>query len=510
MTRLIQRFLHGLAVNRTATAGAVVVTTATISFLLFEMLHVSGVVTNTYIGLILYLALPSLFLLGLLLIPLGIQLEARRMGYNMMKLVRERFADEDLKARETGSRLVRTVTLLTLANLIFVMAAGGRALHFMDSAEFCGTACHSVMNPEWTTYQQSPHARVACVECHVGEGVGALIDSKLNGAWQVVSATFDLFERPIPTPVHQLRPARETCETCHWPDMFHGQRIRHFVEYELDSLNTARYSTLVMKIGTGELGVEQGSHWHISEANEDRYASVKDERERMLWVEAKRPDGSWVRYESRSLKGREDLIEDRKHSARTMDCVDCHNRATHIYERPENAVDSRMQMGEIDRSLPFVKRVVLEAILGSHGPDKIKTLDRVEHSVAAMYRRNWPDLLISKRESIEQAGRVARSIVERNLHPGMSIDWNAYPSHLGHNSNLGGCFRCHNNDLVSEEGGTIPDDCTLCHGILALDADAPFKALENVPGPDVKDRTAPLRRYLKSEYAVQDAASVKE
>lgn len=501
MKRLFQRFLNGIAVNRTATGGAVVVTTATISFLLFETLHISGVLTNSYIGLILYLALPSLFIVGLLLIPFGVLLEARAEKTNAILLMRKRFADDDLAARATGSRLVKTVTLLTLANLIFVMAAGGRALHFMESAEFCGTACHNVMNPEWTTYQQSPHARVACVECHVGEGVGALIDSKLNGAWQVISATFDLYERPIPTPVHQLRPARETCKTCHWPDMFHGDRIRHFVEYDLDSLNTPNYTTLVMKIGSGAEGLNRGSHWHISEENEVRYASVDDERKRMLWVEAKRADGSWVRYENKALAGRSDLqVESNERNTRTMDCVDCHNRATHIYEDPVQAVDKRLQLGEIDRSLPYAKNAVLDAIYGSFGPDKAKTLDLVEGAVLRRYQRDWPDIYYARLPDIEHAAKVARGIVERNIHPGMNIDWNAYPSHLGHSSSEAGCFRCHNQNMVSDVGETIPYDCTLCHGILALHDDAPFKALDDVPGPDALDRTAPLRRYLKAEY----------
>ncbi len=168
-------------------------------------------------------------------------------------------------------------------------------LHFMDSAEFCGTACHSVMNPEWTTYQASPHARVACVECHVGEGVGALVNSKLNGAWQMVSATFDLYERPIPTPVHQLRPARETCEKCHWPSKFYGSRLQTRIAYENDEASTPRYTTLNLKIDAGAAG-DTGVHWHISPGKEVRYASVDDEREEMIWVESLQPDGNVRRF----------------------------------------------------------------------------------------------------------------------------------------------------------------------------------------------------------------------
>jgi hypothetical protein len=197
----------------------VLTTSSFVSFVVLQLATISGVVTNAYVGLIVYMLFPVLFVLGLLVIPVAWYRQRRRTGMSARELVAARFGNDAVAAKLAGARVFRTVAILTLANVAILGAASIRMLHFMDSAHF-GTACHQVMNPEWTTYQASPHARVACVDCHVGEGMGALVNSKLNGAWQVVSATFDLYERPIPTPVHQLRPARETCERCHWPEKF--------------------------------------------------------------------------------------------------------------------------------------------------------------------------------------------------------------------------------------------------------------------------------------------------
>ncbi len=75
------------------------------------------------------------------------------------------------------------------------------------------------------------HARVACVDCHIGPGASWFVQSKLSGLRQVLAVMSDDFSRPIPTPVENLRPARDTCEQCHWPEKFAGDRLvarQHF------------------------------------------------------------------------------------------------------------------------------------------------------------------------------------------------------------------------------------------------------------------------------------------
>jgi len=276
----------------------IITTSSAATYLILEAARLVGLINNAYAGLVLYLVFPPLFILGLLLIPVGWWLEARRRGIGLQNLVRSRFSHQETEPKPLGSALFRTIAALTLANVLILGLASMRTLHFMDSARFCGTACHSVMNPEWVTYQASPHARVACVECHVGEGAEALFEAKMRGLYQVFSVTLNLYETPIPTPVHSLRPARETCEKCHWPEKFYGTQLETYVRYERDEETTPRYTTLNLKIDAGRAGQRSGIHWHISQDHQVRYTSVDDERQDMIWVEVESPDGTVRRYEN--------------------------------------------------------------------------------------------------------------------------------------------------------------------------------------------------------------------
>lgn len=491
MMRWVLAFVRGLATNWIGTAGIVLTTASFALFLLLEMLQLVGILDNAYLGLITYLSLPALFVLGLLLIPVGWWIFRRHNKKSWSALLEERFDPHWTAARLFGSRLFLIVGGLTLANLLFLGAGSARMLHFMDQSKFCGTACHSVMGPEWATYQGSPHAHVKCVQCHVGEGAAALVDSKINGLWQMISVTFDLYERPIPTPVRNLRPARETCEKCHWPDKFIGDRIKVVTRYDDDSGSTAHYSTLVLKVGSGE-GERRGEiHWHVAAGSEVRYASIDDAREEMLWVETRQPDGSLRRYRNRRLFGPE-----QGHAAeRTVDCVDCHNRATHIYERPEDAVDSRMFKGEIDRSLPFIHREALQAILPRYR-SQAEAARRIDQRLRVFYGKQLPDPTPEQKRGLDRTIATLQAVYARNIHPTMNVRWGSYPDHIGHTDN-GGCFRCHNPDLIDDRGDAIASECTLCHSMLAYDSDQPFKFLEPVASGE---RDAEMHRYLQHEF----------
>jgi len=484
-------FIRGVSINRIGKIGMMLTTSSFLTFVFLELLRMLGVLNNAYIGLITYLLLPTLFVIGLILIPFAWIKHKKETGETTRELLEKQFDKDDLAESKFGASLVRTVMIFTLINILFLIVASMRTLSFMDEPVFCGTACHSVMNPEWTTYQASPHSRVACVECHVGEGTGALISSKLNGAWQMVSATFNLYERPIPTPVRQLRPARETCEKCHWPDKFYGSRLKSITHYETDEKSTPKYTTLVLKIDTGEEVGGAGIHWHIGEGNDVRYTSVDDNREEIIWVESKQPDGSFKRFTNKKLEG----INYSNDSVRDMDCVDCHNRATHIYEEPRTAIDVRIRKGLIDKSLPFIKRESLGAITASF-TESDKAAEIIKNRIYSFYRRNYPDLLASKGKAIDKSIETLQDIYKRNIHVGMNIDWNAYPNHLGH-SREGGCFRCHNESMIDDKGNSIRYDCTLCHSILAYDSEEPFKYLKPFSSAD---KDSAMHVYLKDEF----------
>ncbi len=489
-TKYVQ-FVRAVSVNRIGMIGVVLTTSSVITFIIFELAQFLGIFTNAYGGLITYLAFPVIFIIGLVLIPIGWKRRQKNTGKSGKELLAERLPEDAVRGRFFGSTVFRTIAILTIANIVILGAASSRMLAFMDESEFCGTACHSVMNPEWATYQVSPHARVPCVECHVGEGVGALVDSKINGMWQMISVTFDLLERPIPTPVHQLRPARETCEKCHWPDKFYGSRLQTHVRYKKDSATTPTYTSLNMKIDAGQGGLREGIHWHIAESNEVRYTSVDDEREQMIRVEVRQPDGTFKRYVNQRLVGKAEHEE-----VRTLDCIDCHNRATHIYEDPSKALDERIELGLLDRSLPYLKREALAA-LTTHYPDSASGMIGIRNHMEGFYRRYYPGIMAQESRLIDSTITVLQAVFNRNIHPEMNITWNEYPSLIGHTDQTQGCFRCHSPDFVADDGSSISSDCTLCHSILAHRDERPLQYLQP---PDTADPQVDMHRYLREEF----------
>lgn len=491
-----QLFVRGVSTNWIGTMGVALATSSFLLFVFMELLRIAGVVTNSYVGLISYLALPALFILGLILVPLGWWRFRRATGRSTEELLSQRFPEEMTRPKRIGSSLLATVALLTVVNILFLGVGGARMLHFMDEPEFCGTACHPIMEPEWTAYQHSPHAHVKCVECHVGDGAGALLDAKLNGLWQVVSATFDLYEKPIPTPVHQLRPARETCEHCHWPDKFYGDRIKTFPRFALDEASTPRYSTLALKVGAGT-GANQGTiHWHVSQENEVRFRAADEQRMHIDWVEVVHGD-EVHRYSNRALNpaALAQPVDPEHDEIRTMDCVDCHNRATHIYLDPEDAVDRALADGSLPISLPFAKRTALAALTGEY-PDQDAAMEGIDLSVRGFYQRDLDDTRLAVSPEADRMVETLQRLHRENVFYPMHVGWNTYPSHLGHRGD-GGCFRCHNRDMVDEEGIAIPYDCTLCHSILALDSANEFAFLQPLRQGD-PDRE--MHRSLRAEF----------
>jgi len=481
------QFIRGVSQNTIGKIGVALTTSAFLMFLLMELAWFTGLVSNAYIGLISYLALPMLFIVGLILIPMGWKRQQKLTGKSAETLLNEQFGKDGIKAGFAGSGLFQTIGILTLVNVLFMILASTQTLHFMDEAAFCGTACHSVMNPEWQTYQVSSHANVNCVECHVGEGATALLDSKINGLWQMISLSFDLYERPIPTPVHQLRPARETCEKCHWPAKHYGDELIKLVSFTNDEITAARHTTLALKIDA-ELGSKRvGVHWHIADGVQVRYGSADAHRGKIQWVEASYPDGSRRRYENTRISDDVPVLEER-----IMDCVDCHNRATHVYLEPESIVDQLLAEGTIPRDLPFIRREAVDALRTS-SPDKSHGLEQVASHLPTYYRENYPEIYSKRLQQIQDIGEVLSTEYDRYIHPNMNIGWGVYPSHLGH-KNDGGCFRCHNKNMRATDGQVISYDCTVCHDIFAYDSRSTFQFMTEV---DTTDREAAIHQYLK-------------
>jgi hypothetical protein len=313
------------------------------------------------------------------------------------------------------------------------------------------------MEPEWAGYQDGSHARVVCVQCHIGPGAPWFVMSILSGLRQVYAVTFNTHSRPIPSPVHDLRPARDTCEQCHWPEKFHGDKVRVIREYGDDEANTESATTLRMHIGgiAPGVGVASGIHWHVSEANRIEYIATDDKRQVIPWVRLTDGRGKDIVYRAEGVTD-EQLAQGER---RTLDCVDCHNRPAHTFAwSAERAVDDAITAGAIDRTLPFARRQTVAAIKAPYA-SKDEALRGIADALTSYYRANPAG---ATPEAVAKAVDAARRLYLRNVFPTMNVGWGTYVNNIGHQV-FPGCFRCHDDQHTSKDGKSIPQDCSLCH-----------------------------------------------
>jgi hypothetical protein len=464
----LRDFIAALTRNPLGLVGTAVTTASAVLFALLFALELVGFVGNPYIGILAYMILPGLFLMGLVLIPWGIHRERKRARAAAERgEAGPRFAIVDLN-RPGTRRNVLIVFILTIANVVILASATYKGLEVMDSTEFCGDTCHTVMEPERTAHLRSPHSRVKCVECHIGPGADWFVKSKLSGAWQVVAVTFDLFPRPVPTPIHNLRPARETCEQCHWPTKFVGDKLEVITHYENDEANTELKSVLLLRVGGIEGRTSHGIHWHVDPDNRIRYRS-DESRMNVYEVELSLPDGTVKTF---SPPGGSDANGNPGEGVwRTMDCVDCHNRPTHIYHMPEAAIDHAIQQGLVDRSLPYIRRQGLEALKGEYGSHD-EAREAIRSRLVSFYETEYPEVAASRREVIDEAAEEIGEVYSTNVFPVMNVEWGTYPNHIGH-VDFPGCFRCHDDEHATADGETISQDCDTCHTLLAMEEEDP-------------------------------------
>jgi NapC/NirT cytochrome c family protein len=428
---------------------------------------------HPYIGLLIFLILPGIFIFGLLLIPVGIFLRRRKLR-NAGELPSV-YPEIDLKTPVVQNGLL-FIAVTTLLNVLIFSFASYRGVSYMDTTSFCGQTCHTVMAPEFSAYQNSPHARVECVSCHIGPGAGWFVRSKLSGLRQVFAVTFKTYSRPIPSPVKYLRPARETCEQCHWPQRFSGDKFIVRLNYKEDEKNTPMTTALLMKIGgrssTGSVGIHGR---HLDDGSRIHYISTDEHRQVIPVVYYTDDKGKTIEFVSTDIKVNKQELETGEH--RAMDCIDCHNRPTHAFELPENAVDQRMSRGLVSPELPFIRKKAVELLKATY-PDRETARKQIEEGITNFYKTTYPEIYNGKRALVEQsAGNVAK-IYLRNVFPEMKVNWGVHPNNLGHND-FPGCFRCHDGSHTSSDGQTISNDCTACHNLLAVQEENP-KILSNL------------------------------
>jgi nitrate/TMAO reductase-like tetraheme cytochrome c subunit len=342
-----------------------------------------------------------------------------------------------------------------VAFLMLTAVGSNRTYHYTESVQFCGQTCHTPMKPEFTTYLNSPHARVECTECHVGSGASAYVKAKINGVKQLCEALSDRYDRPIKTPIKNLRPAQETCEQCHWPQKFEGNLDRTYTHFLADETNTPFTVRLSLKVGGGnaENGRAGGIHWHMNLANKVEYIATDPQRQTIPWVRLTTTNGTVTEFRMPDFKD-----EPSRHEIRKMDCLDCHNRPAHQFGSPNDMVDAAMTSGRVDPKLPWVKSNLVVALTAKYATEAEAT-QKIAELLRARYQGS---------PRLESLVAEAQHIYTRNFFPEMKADWRAYPDNTSH-KDWAGCFRCHDGQHKTADGKRViqASDCNSCHTILA-------------------------------------------
>jgi hypothetical protein len=446
-----------LASNATSLIGVVLVNTGFILWLMLLPSWWHDEMNHPYAGILANLILPVLFFGGLAMIPIGIWYHNRKMHLAGVK--------GPIPPRGGDLRkLLIFVGLTTVVNLVIGSQFLYSAVNYMDSDAFCGKTCHTVMQPEYTAYSNSPHARVACVECHIGPGAPWFVKAKISGTRQLFAVAFHTYPRPIPSPVEALRPARDTCERCHWPQQFGGQKVFVHTEFAVDEQNTAATTVASVKIGGRSWSGTVGIHGaHVNATGHMDYVAT-DRRQTIPQVTYTAPDGKVTVYNSTDAPAKPEDLAKGEH--RLMDCMDCHNRPTHIFQLPERALDLAMTQGSISAKLPFIKKQALEALKREYA-DRDTAHREIAASLENFYKTNYQQTYAQDLSLIQNAVASVQGIYERNVFPEMKITWGTYPNNLGH-TDTPGCFRCHDGNHTSAGGLTISNDCATCHDLLAV------------------------------------------
>jgi len=429
-----------------------------IGFWVVEMFGHGGS-NNPYLGILFDLCLPALFLFGLFLIPVGIW--RRRSHLKAIGQVPSIFPEIDLRD-PIFRHGIDFVIIATFINFVIVGTASYRGVAYMDTPSFCGQACH-VMAPEWNAYHVASHAGVACTECHIAPGVPGFIHAKMNGTKQLLMVILHNYPRPIMAG-DKLPPAQATCLNCHNPNRSAGDKLLMKTSYGDDEKNSVTRTLVLMHVGGrdqfGKLSGIHGAHLgHIE------FIATDANRQTINWVSKRSDDGSITEFISSDAKGQ---VTGQK---REMDCIDCHNRAAHSFDTPEDALNKDMAAGTPSASLPFIHKQGLALIKTQYASQEEATA-RIAQGLENFYRSQFPAVWSGQRAQVDQAAQTLAAIYNQNVFPFMKVGWGTHPNNIGHND-YPGCFRCHDGNHNSKTGKSITNDCSMCHNLLAVDEPNP-------------------------------------
>jgi len=449
--------------NPISLAGGAITTASGVTMIAYWLEQMFGRPNdNPYLGIIFFLILPGLFVLGLAIIPVGVFVRHKKLQKS--GLIPAVFPKVDFNDR-IFRHGVDIVLVATIVNLLVVSVASYRGAAYMDSPQFCGQSCH-VMHPEYTAYKISAHSHVACVDCHIGSGADAYFAAKVNGTKQLLEVAFHRYPTPIPSPVRNLRPARVICEGCHTPSRFVGEKLLVKSSFADDEQNTETQTVLVLHLG-GEDSLSHLTGIHGIHLGHIEYVATDSDRTTIPWVQKRNADGSETVFAASTLKGGTPPQGER----RVMDCIDCHNRAAHTFVTAEEAINRAMADGSVSPSLPWVHKEGL-ALLKANYPTEEDARVKIPAELAAFYQTSQPDIMATKAGVVKAAGEELVTLYSQNVFPYMKVTWGTHPNHIGHMS-YPGCFRCHDGDHSAKDGTAITQDCAACHNLLAVDESKP-------------------------------------
>ena len=442
-----------LARHPLAIAGVLITTVTAVVFLALVIAVVLGLLNNPYAGLVVFVALPAIFVVGLLLIPLGMRLQRK-------KLLRDPGAVDEWPVLDFRLPAVRRTTLviaaLTAVNLVILLLAGYGTLHWMESPSFCGQVCHTPMHPQFTAWQAAPHSQVRCSDCHIGEGARAFLHYKFVGVRQLYHVATNQIPKPIPG-VADMRPAQEICGNCHWSGKGAGDLLRVIREFADDETNSETRTLLRMYLGgPGEpASTGRAIHWHADPRINIEFIATDKERQTIPYVKVTDARGQVREYVTEGTTA-EALAQGER---RTMDCIDCHNTVAHrISPTAERAVDEAIAAGRISRTLPFVRREAVRLLKGEYAEQETG-LQAVDKGLRAFYASQGST---TDSGDLDRAVETLRTLYRRNVFPVMKVTWGVYPDNVGHMTSSG-CFRCHDGGHAAKDGTTISGDCEYCH-----------------------------------------------
>jgi nitrate/TMAO reductase-like tetraheme cytochrome c subunit len=441
--------------NWISASGAVLALGALFSFAFLVWMDFSQHEKNPYLGILTYIVAPIFLIAGLGLVFFGAWAQRRyALHHAGDRPDRWQIDFGDVRQR-------RLMFIFAVGGTVFVMlsAFGSyQTYHYSESTLFCGEVCHSAMNPEFVAYKRGAHARVECVECHVGSGAQWFVKAKINGTHQLIAFTFDTYKRPIETPIKNLRPAQDTCEKCHWPQKFAGNVDANFQHVLSDKKNTPYSARLLMHVNTSQPGSPIGGiHWHVSPNERVEYYAADEKRQEIPWMRVTNlKDGTFRVFRTAEFKS-----EPAPDKIRVMDCMDCHNRPAHTFPTANDTVEASIAAGTLSNNLPSIKRVAVQAMTQKEITSSADAPQRIADFLRGKYSE--PAFATDLQGAITEVQRIFANTV----FPERKADWRVYPNNIGH-KDWPGCFRCHDDKHKTTLGQTVrASDCNSCHTLIA-------------------------------------------